>query len=312
MAERRKVIIDCDPGIDDAVGLLFAMRRPEFEILGITAVAGNGPVEFSTMNALKLTELAGRSDIPVYRGEEKPVRRERTGEDGASVHGADYMGENDLPAPEKTAFPGAADFILEMAEKEQITVITVGAMSNLAAAYEKNPEKFRKIESIFSMGGSVLYGNMTPVAEYNYWSDPEAAQMVFESGVPIFMLGLNMTEQIPFTKEHQARLLKGDACCRFEGKALEWFFALPEYGQELIDNNCAVLHDLTAVIACCQPELFSWKHCHVEISTAELTRGECVADMRGDWEKEKNCYVATSVKIEEYYRLFFETMMPEE
>lgn len=307
---KRKVIIDCDPGIDDAIGLLFAMRCPEFEILGITAVAGNGPVEYSTMNALKLTALAERLDIPVYRGEEKPILRERIGEDGAGVHGADYMGENNLPIPVHEAKPGAADFILEMAERGDVTIITTGAMTNLAVAYRKNPKLFRKIKSIFSMGGSILYGNMTPVSEYNYWSDPEAVQSVFQSMVPIYMLGLNLTEQIPFTKDHQALLLKGDKCCRFGGEILKYFFALPEYGQELIDNNCAVLHDLTAIIACCRPELFTWEHYYIDISVAEITRGECVADIKDAWEKEKNCYVAVSVQTEEYYKLFFETMMP--
>lgn len=310
MEEKRKIIIDCDPGIDDAFGLLFAMRRPEFEVLGITAVAGNGPVEYSTINALKLTALANRMDIPVYIGAAKPICRERTGEDGAGVHGSDYMGDNDLPDPDCEARPGAADFILEKASQEEITIITTGAMTNLAMAYQKDKETFKKIENIYSMGGSVLYGNMTPVSEYNYWSDPEAAQMVFESGVPIYMLGLNLTEKIPFTKEHQARLQEGDKCCRFAAKIVECFFALPEYGQELIDNNCAVLHDLTAVIACCKPELFTWKHCHVDISTSELTRGECVADMRDDWKKSKNCYVAVSAQIEEYYKLYYQTMMP--
>lgn len=308
--DKKKVIIDCDPGIDDAAGLLFAMRRPEFEIVGITTVAGNGPVECSTRNALKLTALAERLDIPVYRGCEKPICRERTGEDGASVHGADYMGNNDLPVLSHEEKMEAADFILEKAAgQEEITVITVGPMTNLATACEKDINTFKKINRIFSMGGSVFYGNMTPVSEYNYWSDPEAAKIVYESMVPIYMLGLNMTEQIPFTKEHQARLLTGDKCCRFLGKALDYFFALPEYGQELIDNNCAVLHDLTAMIACCRPELFTWENWHVEISTSELTRGECVVDMRDDWKQEKNCYVAVAAQKDEYYKLYFQTMM---
>lgn len=306
--DKKKVIIDCDPGIDDAIGLLFAMRRPEFEILGITAVAGNGPVECSTQNALKLTALADRLDIPVYSGCEKPICRERTGEDGASVHGADYMGNNHLPIPTHEAKTGAVDFILEKAFEEEITVITVGPMTNLAAAYKKDKETFKKIKNIFSMGGSILYGNTTAVSEYNYWSDPEAAQMVFESMVPIYMLGLNATEQIPLKKEHQDMLMKGDKCCRFAGEVLTY---LLEYGQEFVGEYAAVVHDLTAMVACCRPELFTWENWHVEISTSDITRGECVADMRDDWKQEKNCYVATSIQKEEYYKLYFETMMPD-
>lgn len=307
--EKKKVIIDCDPGIDDAFALLFAMKNPEFDILGITTVAGNGPVEWSTINALKLRNLAERMDIPVYRGAEKPIARERINEDGANVHGADYMGNNSLPMPVHEENTNATEFILEMADKEDITIITIGATTNLANAYQQNPDKFRKVKKIVSMGGAILYGNTSPVAEYNYWSDPEAARMIFESSVPIYMLGLNVTEQIPFTKAHQKQLADGDKCCRFASEIVNYFFALPEYSQDLIDNNCAVLHDLTAVIACCRPELFTWKHCHVEISNSELTRGECIADVKDDWKKEKNCYIAVSADIDAYYELFFHTMM---
>ncbi|MHA1376867.1 MAG: nucleoside hydrolase [Candidatus Helarchaeota archaeon] len=191
----KKVIFDGDPGIDDALAIILALQSAELELLGITTVAGNVDVRKSTKNALGLLEYLGRTDIPVAMGNEKPlVRKYRNAE---SVHGADGLGNIDLPPPKLSVIPQkASNFIIDMVKNypDQITLVATGPLTNVAEIIRKNNEFLKNIFEIVIMGGAIrVAGNVTPYAEYNIWADAEAAKIVFESGCPITLVPLDLT-----------------------------------------------------------------------------------------------------------------------
>lgn len=309
--DKKKIIIDCDPGVDDAMAILFAMAHPGLEVLALTAVAGNGPLEMTARNACKLAELGGRPELPVYAGCDKPLTREQSNTGGSEIHGQDCLGDIGLPEAKKGAEARhAVDYILDTLRGNPagtITILALGPMTNLAQAVQKDSEAFGRAAAIYSMGGSVLCGNMTPVAEFNYWADPEAVDIVFKSGVPFYMVGLNATEQVRLMPEHQERLCaskKNGAAAL--GKMLP---VLMDFDEKVNGTRYTVPHDLLAAQAIVAPELFGLVHCHVEISTTALTRGECLADLVDAWKQPKNCYVAMSAQEKELLDLFFETVL---
>jgi inosine-uridine nucleoside N-ribohydrolase len=203
----RRVILDVDPGIDDAMALLLAMQSPELKIEAVTVVSGNVAVDVGAENALKLVELAGRTDIPVAKGAKRPLLRELT--TATSVHGDNGLGGVELPAPRKQLDPRhAVDLIIEIvnANPGEITLVPVGPLTNIALALIKEPEIRAKIPEIILMGGSVVGGNVTPAAEFNIHSDAEAAKVVFNSGIPITMVGLGATSQTVLRRPDLAEL----------------------------------------------------------------------------------------------------------
>ena len=213
MMQKKRILIDCDPGIDDVLALMFALASPELEIAGITTVCGNVPAALGAENALRILKRAGRLDIPVYVGEEKPLRREYVS--AQDTHGMDGLGETFMePVQEIRPREGAVDFLLETlraeagqpegAERAPLSVLALGPMTNLARALEKDPEAFAFVDQVVSMGGSFRsHGNCSPTAEYNYWCDPDAAafcyQRLGELGKPIHMVGLDVTRKIVLT-----------------------------------------------------------------------------------------------------------------
>lgn len=206
-ADPRRIILDVDPGIDDAMALLLAMRSPELRIEAITVVAGNVPVDVGTSNALKLVELAGRADIPVAKGATYPLVRKPVS--ATSVHGENGLGGFELPAPAKRLDPRhAVDLIVEIvnANPGEITLVPVGPLTNIALAFLKEPQIRAKVAEIILMGGSITGGNVTPAAEFNIHSDAEAAKVVFNSGIPITMVGLGATSQAVLTGAHLEEL----------------------------------------------------------------------------------------------------------
>ncbi len=309
--EKKRLIIDCDPGIDDALALTFAMARPEFEILGITAVGGNAPIETTLHNALRLAELAGRTEIPVLRGL-SPSQSAAFQSDG-SCHGADGLGNSNLPPAVKQPGKGSAeDFIIQTLlnhETGSITIVSTGPLTNLAAAMKKNPDAMGRAKEIFSMGGAYLHGNITAVAEFNYWMDPAAAETVFSGNVPVYMVGLNTTEQVVLTKAHAEQMQKSEsAVARALAAMLPTQFAFCE---QIDSRNGMTPHDLVAMAACLNPQLIRWVPCSVQISTTKVTRGECIIDMVDAWKLPKNCFVATDIDADEFFKLFFHTMLPD-
>lgn len=194
---KRKIIIDCDPGIDDSLAIMLALTSPEIEVLGITIVCGNSPVEMGFENAKKILKQMNRLDVPVYMGEPRPLKRDYV--NALDTHGADGLGESFLPeVPGYQQEIGAVDFLSKALIKEKVSVIALGPMTNLARLIQKAPAAFDQIEELVSMGGSFKsHGNCSPVAEYNYWCDPDAAALVYDTlhqnGKMIHMIGLDVT-----------------------------------------------------------------------------------------------------------------------
>jgi purine nucleosidase len=277
----RKIIIDTDPGQDDAVAILLALASPEeLEVLGIVAVAGNVGLHHNANNARKVVELSGRRDIPVYAGSARPMRRHLV--TAEHVHGETGLNGPDLPDPTiPLQSQHGVDYIIDTlmaAEPGTITLCTLGPLTNIGMALVKQPAIAERIAEIVMMGGAYFeVGNITPAAEFNIYVDPEAADVVLRSGVPITMLPLDVTHQIQSTPERLAAIFglgnkSGSAV--YEMLTFSETFDLQKYGWA-----GAPLHDPTVIAYLLQPELFEGRHCNVTIETAsELTVGMTVAD----------------------------------
>ncbi|MBD8064129.1 nucleoside hydrolase [Devosia sp. PTR5] len=277
----RKIIIDTDPGQDDAVAILLALAsREELEVLGIVAVAGNVGLHHNATNARKVVELSGRTDIPVYAGYARPMRR--TLVTAEHVHGDTGLNGPDLPTPQiPLQKQHGVDYIIETllaAEPKSITLCTLGPLTNIGMALVKAPEIAGRIAEIVMMGGAYFeVGNITPAAEFNIYVDPEAADVVMRCGAPITILPLDVTHMIQSTP---ARLDAIRAIGNRAGQAVydmltfSESFDLKKYGWE-----GAPLHDPTVIAYLLKPDLFEGRHCNVTIETAsELTVGMTVAD----------------------------------
>jgi inosine-uridine nucleoside N-ribohydrolase len=271
-----RVIIDTDPGVDDALALLLAMRSPELKIQAITAVAGNVPLELTLPNALRMVEIAGRTDIPVAAGAKAPlVRRLVT---AAQVHGENGLGGAVFPEPTtKPVAEPAAEFIRQVVRKcpGEVTLVTIGPLTNIATALNSDSDLAGMVQNLVMMGGSLSGGNITPAAEFNIYVDPEAARVVFQSGIPITMVGLDVTRKTSLTDDH-VRVLQAaqnpvsQAAAKIARNAIDHTRAQGF----LVGPN---MHDSLAVAAFLDPSILKWKEYYVDVETAgELTAGETV------------------------------------
>ena len=269
-----RVIIDTDPGVDDALALLLAMRSPELKIEAITPVAGNVPLELTLPNALRLVEIAGRADIPVAAGARVPlVRRLVT---ATYAHGDNGLGGAVFPEPTtKPVAEPASEFIRKIVRKypREVTLITLGPLTNIATALSSDPELAGMVRGLTMMGGSLSGGNITPAAEFNIYVDPEAARIVFQSCIPITMVGLDVTRKTSLTEEH-VRVL--------EGAQNPVSQAAAKIGRNAINHNRERgflvgpnMHDSLAVAAFLDPTILKWQEYYVDVeTTGELTAGE--------------------------------------
>ncbi|MFY9561339.1 MAG: nucleoside hydrolase [Terriglobales bacterium] len=269
-----RVIIDTDPGVDDALALLLAMRSPELKIEGITPVAGNVPLELTLPNALRLVEIAGRTDIPVAAGAKTPlVRRLVT---ATYAHGENGLGGAVFPDPTtKPVAEPAAEFIRRIVRKypHEVTLITLGPLTNVATALNADPELAGIVRGLTMMGGSLSGGNITPAAEFNVYVDPEAARIVFQSGIPIAMVGLDVTRKTSLTEDHVRTL---------EAAQNPASQAAAKIGRNAINHNRERgflvgpnMHDSLAVAAFLDPTILKWQEYYVDVeTTGELTAGE--------------------------------------
>jgi inosine-uridine nucleoside N-ribohydrolase len=297
-----RVIIDTDPGVDDAFALLFAMRSPELKIEGITAVAGNVPLELTLPNALRMVEIAGRNDIPVAAGAKAPlVRRLVT---AAYAHGENGLGGAVFPEPEiKPVSEPAAELIRASIRKYpgEVTLLTVGPLTNVATALNMDSELATLVRGLVMMGGSLSGGNITPAAEFNVYVDPEAARIVFQSGIPITMVGLDVTRKTSLTDEH-VRVLESAQNPVSQAAANIARHAI-EHNRErgfLVGPN---MHDSLAVAAFLDPSLLKWKEYYVDVETSgELTAGETLGysptagDLRRRPEAEKQAALNMAIR----------------
>jgi len=298
----RRVIIDTDPGVDDAFALLLAMRSPELKIEGITPVAGNVPLELTLPNALRMVEIAGRADIPVAAGAKSPLLRRLV--TAAYAHGENGLGGAVFPEPKLKALADPASVLIRQIVRKypnEVTLITLGPLTNVATALNSDSELAGMIKRVVMMGGSLSGGNITPAAEFNIYVDPEAARMVFQSGIPVTMVGLDVTRKTSLTDEHVKTL---------EGAQNPVSQAAAKIARNAIDHNRAQgflvgpnMHDSLAVAAFLDPSLLGWKECYVDIeTTGELTAGETVGyspsagDLRRRPEMEKQAALTMPIR----------------
>ncbi|MBA2132103.1 nucleoside hydrolase [Capillibacterium thermochitinicola] len=273
----RKVILDCDPGHDDAFAIMLAAQH--LDLLGITTIGGNGILENVTTNALKVLEVIGRPEIPVYKGHAGPLLKPLV--TAPEFHGESGMDGPVLPEPKiKARAQHAVDFIIEavMAE-EDVTLIATGPLTNIAAALHRNPAIAKRVREIVIMGGSVTFGNWTPAAEFNIYVDPEAAAKVFNSGAWVKMTGVNLTRQCLITAKEMNEFRKlGTRAGQFAADLVAYFIEACEKTAQLPGAN---LHDACAVAWVIDPGLITAAPTHIDVElTGELTRGMTVCDYR--------------------------------
>lgn len=269
-----RVIIDTDPGVDDALALLLAMRSPELKIEGITAVAGNVPLTLTLPNALRMVAIAGRDDIPVAAGASSPLLRRLV--TATYVHGENGLGGAVFPEPKrKPVAEPAAEFIRQIVRKYpgEVALLTIGPLTNIAAALSLDAELARVVRVLVMMGGSLSGGNITPAAEFNIYVDPEAARIVFQSGIPITMVGLDVTRKTSLTDEH-VRVLEAAQNPVSQAAATIARNTLNRNRERgfLAGPN---MHDSLAVAGFIDPSILQFQDYYVDVETAgELTAGE--------------------------------------
>jgi inosine-uridine nucleoside N-ribohydrolase len=298
------ILLDCDPGHDDAIALLLALASPEVDLRAVTTVAGNQTLEKTTRNALKVLELVGRTDVAVAAGADRPLVREPFVAE--EVHGESGMDGPVLPDP-STPTDGrhAVDLLAAEIEAEiealarPPTLVAVGPLTNVALLLALRPAA--RPARIVLMGGAVAEGNTTPAAEFNIWADPEAAHRVFESGIDVTMVGLDVTHRAPLTRQDAERLRQAGRVGRFVAELWDFVsqFHLATYGTE--DTP---VHDALAVAHVLRPGLLQTVDCHVAVETASgLTRGRTVVDVWGRTGLPPNAHVAVDVDAAGFHEL---------
>ena len=311
---KRKIIIDCDPGIDDSLAIMLALTSPEIEVLGITIVCGNSPVEMGFENAKKILKQMNRLDVPVYMGEPRPLKRDYV--NALDTHGADGLGESFLPeVPGYQQEIGAVDFLSKALIKEKVSVIALGPMTNLARLIQKAPAAFDQIEELVSMGGSFKsHGNCSPVAEYNYWCDPDAAALVYDTlhqnGKMIHMIGLDVTRKIVLTPtllEYICRLNKETG--EFIRKITKFYFDFHWEWEHII--GC-VINDPLAVAYFINPELCKGFDSYVQIETEGISLGQSVVDSMNFYRKTSNTRVLTEEDVYGFFQMFLSMILDQE
>jgi inosine-uridine nucleoside N-ribohydrolase len=273
------VILDCDPGHDDAIAIMLALASPELEVLGITTVSGNQTLPKTTANALRVLELLGRTDIPVYAGADRPLVREQ--HVAADVHGESGLDGPDLPPPATSPREQhAADYLADQirAHHGELTLVPTGPLTNIALTLALHPDA--RPERIVLMGGSIGEGNTTPAAEFNVWADPEAARRVFESGLDVTMIGLDVTHQALITDEHRDRLRGVGTAGRVAAELLDFYARFHKVRYPDLDG--APLHDPVCVAHVARPGLVETREARIDIDCGwEQGRGRTNVDWRG-------------------------------
>lgn len=283
---RTSIILDCDPGVDDAVAILLALMSPDhLDVLGITTVAGNVGIDNTTRNACLLRQVAGREDVPVYRGLERPLVRDPVLAD--DFHGPDGLGTYPVFAPnQREESLSAIDFIVETLrshDAQSITLAVTGPLTNIATAFELAPDIKARVGQIVLMGGARSEGgNITASAEYNIYADPDAAAIVFASGCPLVVLGLDATHQVRGTPHRIARTSAlGNPVADLVANTLVFSNTLPG---NIEGATGAPLHDPCVIAYLLAPALFTTRSCSIRVETvSDLTRGHTAVEFRPDY-----------------------------
>jgi purine nucleosidase len=308
---KRKIIIDTDPGQDDAVAILLALASPdELDVLAIVAVAGNVGLAQNAKNALKVVELSGRSDVPVYAGSVRPIRRKLV--TAEHVHGATGLDGPVLPEP-KIALQKqhGVDYLIDTlraAEPGTITLCTLGPLTNVAMALAKAPDIGPRVKEIVMMGGAYFeVGNITPAAEFNIYVDPEAADIVLTSGIPITMIPLDVTHGVLTTR---ARLDAFRSIGRRSAAAVADMLKFSErFDLEKYGGIGAPLHDPCVIAYLLNPDLFTGRHINVSVETSSpLTAGMTVADFWRITDRPRNVNFLRTADADGFYALLTERL----
>jgi purine nucleosidase len=305
----RPIVIDCDPGVDDAIALLLAFASPdELEVAGVTAVAGNVGLDRTSANALRIRDLTGRGDVPVHAGCARPILRPLT--HAEHVHGETGLDGADLPPPRgAVADRHAVDFLIDAiaARPGAVTLCAMGPLTNLALAMVKEPGIVDDVREIVLMGGAIGAGNVTPSAEFNIHVDPHAAAVVFASGVKLTMIGLDVTHQAIVTPERLDAVRAIDSSV---GRAVAGL--LDHYHRIDVDRYGAPgspLHDPCVIAYLLRPDLFSGREAFVEIETqSETTLGRTVVDLWGASGREPNATVIERIDAVGFFDLLIERL----
>jgi len=307
---RQPIIIDTDPGQDDAIAILLALASPELEVLGLTTVAGNVPLALTSRNARIVLELANRREVPVYAGADRPLLRPLV--TAEFVHGKTGLDGPVLAEPTMAMADGhAVDFIIRTVmarEPGTVTLCPLGPLTNIALALAREPQIAPRLKQIVLMGGGGFEGgNITPVAEFNFFVDPHAAALVFKSGVPITMAPLDVTHQALTTRKRVAAIRAiGNHLGETVAQWMEFFerFDEQKYGQE-----GGPLHDPCVIAWLLRPDLFTGRDCFVQIETSsELTMGQSVIDWWGVTGKPANARVLGGIDADGFYALIAERL----
>ncbi len=304
----KRILIDCDPGHDDMMAIMLASSSDDLELLGITTVAGNQTGEKTYRNALKTLTLIGRTDVPVARGADKPLFRDLTV--APEIHGVSGLDGADLPEPRVQGVEQhAVDFLVQtvMESGTPLILVPTGPLTNVALAMLKDPRITTKLERIVLMGGAVFDSNITPAAEFNIYVDPEAAKVVFGSGVPITMVGLDVTNKALFGFDDIEELSRLNGNVSRVVSPLLKFFA--QANKDIFGFDGAPLHDALAVAHLIKPEVIKTRNMNVEIETeGDLTRGRTVADVYGVTGRSANTAVAMEVDNSLFKEMLFQAI----
>ncbi|MBU3671103.1 MAG: nucleoside hydrolase [Sinobacteraceae bacterium] len=308
MKPRKAVLFDCDPGVDDAVALLLAFAATdEIDLIGITTVAGNVSAGLTARNACLIRDHAGRRDVPVYAGAERPLRREPV--EAGHFHGETGLGDLPISEPKQGVTPGhAVDFIESTLRSaidagQKVCIVITGPMTNVASALRRDPRLLEGIECFAIMGGARSEGgNITASAEYNIYADPDAAQYVFNAGPVVYAFGLDATHQVRATPARTARIRDlGSAEARAAAQLLEFSNALPANGPR---EQGAPLHDPCPIAWLLAPQLFKFKPCHIDVELdSSLTLGHTAVEFRATGSRLQNVQWAVEADAEGVFAL---------
>ncbi|GAA3571508.1 nucleoside hydrolase [Nonomuraea rosea] len=297
------IILDCDPGHDDVFAIWLAAGSPEIDLRAITTVGGNGRLSHTTYNARVVTELAGITGVPISPGAASPLVRRLTPAEG--IHGDNALGGPDLPAPSVAADPRTAIELirdtLDQAEQE-VTIVATGPLTNVAMFVRAYEDRLSRVREVVWMGGSTGRGNITPYAEFNSWTDPEAAAIVLESGVPFTMIGLNVTHQALVTPDVLARIgAIGNRTAAFGVELLSFFNTAYEADQGM---PAGPLHDPVAVALVAAPGVVGTVRARLDIELhGTETAGATSVDLTGTLRRPPNARVGAGIDVEEFWRM---------
>jgi purine nucleosidase len=310
----RKIIIDTDPGVDDAMAIFLALRSPELDVIGLTTIFGNQHTSLSTTNALRLLEIAGRADIPVAHGAEKPLVREYRGP-VPFIHGEDGQGNVHLPPPSSAAISQkAAAFIVDqvMNAPNEITLVPIGPLTNIALALHLEPRIAKHVREVVLMGGNALVpGNATPAAEANIHNDPEAAEIVFGAGWNVTMVGLDVTHETVISPEQIAQLEKAGNQLAHHISQISKLYQ--QFVESSSDMRGYYIHDPSAIAYLIDPTIFETRQWSVRVETHGIGAGKtwpAVNEYRvhPNWANRPNVNVCTRVKADRTINLILERL----